>query len=116
MGDRRGTSWNSQFPFVNCLALQGKARLAPGSDSSNFRGNPAVAPPGRAGRRGAAGRIRANMRALRLLRIVHTIGRFGLDEFLPRRGMPLARWGFRAGYPAVSRARPRGERLRLALE
>ena len=56
------------------------------------------------------------MRALRLLRIVHTIGRFGLDEFLPRRGMRLARWGFRLGYPAVSRARPRGERLRLALE
>jgi ubiquinone biosynthesis protein len=56
------------------------------------------------------------MRALRLLRIVHTIGRFGLDEFLPRRGLAPLRWGFRLGYPAASRGRSRGERLRLALE
>ena len=56
------------------------------------------------------------MRALRLLRIVHTIGRFGLDEFLPRRGLAPLRWGFGLAYPAVSRGRPRGERLRLALE
>jgi ubiquinone biosynthesis protein len=56
------------------------------------------------------------MRAQRLLRIVHTIGRFGLDEFLPRRGAPALRWGFRIAYPFVSRERPRGERLRLALE
>ena len=55
------------------------------------------------------------MRALRLLRIVHTIGRFGLDEFLPRRGAGPLRWGFRLGYPMVSRARPRGERLRLVI-
>ena len=56
------------------------------------------------------------MRALRLLRIVHTIGRFGLDEFLPRRRARAFRWGLRAAYPGVSRARPRGARLRLALE
>ena len=56
------------------------------------------------------------MRALRLLRIVHTIGRFGLDEFLPRRGAAVLRWGFGLGYPFVRRERPRGERLRLALE
>ena len=56
------------------------------------------------------------MGALRLLRIVHTIGRFGLDEFLPRRGLAPVRWGYRLGYPRASRQRPRGERLRLALE
>ena len=53
------------------------------------------------------------MRALRFLRIVHTVGRFGLDEFLPRRGLAgLAR----ALHFWAPRARPRGERLRLALE
>ena len=45
------------------------------------------------------------MRALRLLRVLHTLGRFGLDEFLP----------FRIPVPAADRTRPRGERLRLAL-
>ena len=56
------------------------------------------------------------MRAFRLLRIVHTIGRFGLDDFLPRRGAAALRWALRTAYPFASRERPRGERLRLALE
>src|SRR5258708_6689515 len=56
------------------------------------------------------------MRSLRLLRIVHTIGRYGLDEFLPRRGGTLARLFFRVGYFGSPDARGRGVRLRLALE
>ncbi len=56
------------------------------------------------------------MRSLRLLRIVHTIGRFGLDEFLPRSGNALPRLLFRAAYVGSRDARPRGVRLRLALE
>jgi len=56
------------------------------------------------------------MRSLRLLRIVHTIGRFGLDEFLPRRGNALARLVFRGAYFWSRGTRARGERLRLALE
>ncbi len=56
------------------------------------------------------------MRSLRLLRIVHTIGRYGLDEFLPRRGGTLARLFFRVGYFGSRDARGRGVRLRLALE
>jgi ubiquinone biosynthesis protein len=55
------------------------------------------------------------MRALRLLRIVDTIGRYGLDEFLPRRGV-AARSFFGALYSWRRDPRPRGERLRLALE
>ena len=55
------------------------------------------------------------MRALRLLRIVDTIGRFGLDEFLPRRGV-VARAFFGALRFWRPAAGPRGERLRLALE
>jgi ubiquinone biosynthesis protein len=54
------------------------------------------------------------MRVLRFLRIVHTIGSYRLDEFMPRRG------GLRllvaAAYSWRSASRPRGERLRLALE
>ena len=53
------------------------------------------------------------MRALRFLRIVHTVGRFRLDEFLPSAGL---RAFFGAAYFWASRARPRAERLRLALE
>jgi ubiquinone biosynthesis protein len=56
------------------------------------------------------------MRALRFLRIAHTIGRFGLDEFLPRRGAAWLRWPLRLAYAGADRTRPRGERLRLALE
>jgi ubiquinone biosynthesis protein len=55
------------------------------------------------------------MRSLRLLRIVHTIGRYRLDQFLPRRGA-LARLLFRVGYFWSRDARGRGVRLRLALE
>jgi ubiquinone biosynthesis protein len=56
------------------------------------------------------------MRALRLTRIVHTIGRYGLDEFLPKRGTRLARLPFTLFYFGRDRSRPRAERLRLALE
>jgi ubiquinone biosynthesis protein len=56
------------------------------------------------------------MPALRFLRIVDTIGRYGLDEFLPRRGGAWLRFPFRLGYFWAGRSRPRGERLRLALE
>ncbi|HEY4998477.1 MAG TPA: ubiquinone biosynthesis regulatory protein kinase UbiB, partial [Usitatibacter sp.] len=55
------------------------------------------------------------MRALRFLRIVDTIGRHGLDEFLPGRGV-VARAYFGTFYFWRDRSRPRGERLRLALE
>jgi len=53
------------------------------------------------------------MRALRFLRIVHTVGRFRLDEFLPSATLRAA---FGAAYFWSGRERPRGERLRLALE
>ena len=56
------------------------------------------------------------MPALRLLRIVDTIGRYGLDEFLPRRGGALLRFPLRTGYFWADRSRPRAVRLRLALE
>ena len=56
------------------------------------------------------------MPALRFLRIVDTIGRYGLDEFVPRRGGAWLRFPFRLGYFWAGRSRPRGERLRLALE
>jgi ubiquinone biosynthesis protein len=57
------------------------------------------------------------MPALRSLRIVHTIGRYGLDEFVPRRGAAvLLGLPLRIAYAGVDRSRPRGERLRLALE
>jgi ubiquinone biosynthesis protein len=55
------------------------------------------------------------MRALRLLRIVSTIGRYGLDEFLPRRGV-LSRALFGSFRLWRDPSGPRGERLRLALE
>jgi ubiquinone biosynthesis protein len=57
------------------------------------------------------------MRLLRFLRIVHTIGRYGLHEFAPRRAVGrLIRFLFGAGYFWRERSRSRGERLRLALE
>src|SRR5690349_16157637 len=55
------------------------------------------------------------MRALRFLRIVHTIGRYGLDEFLPSR-VGLLRPAFATGFFWRDVSRPRAERLRLALE
>jgi len=56
------------------------------------------------------------MRAPRLTRIVHTIGRYGLDEFLPGRGGRLLRAIFAVAFFRRDLARPRAERLRLALE
>ena len=56
------------------------------------------------------------MRAPRITRIVHTIGRYGLDEFLPERGLRPLRWLFAAAFFWRDRSRPRAERLRLALE
>ena len=56
------------------------------------------------------------MRVLRFLRIVHTIGSYGLDEFLPRRGSSVLRFFFRTAYFWRNVSRERGERLRLALE
>ncbi len=53
------------------------------------------------------------MRAFRLLRIVHTIGRYGLDEYVPGRWVRAA---FGLGYFWRDRTRARAERLRLALE
>jgi len=53
------------------------------------------------------------MRAFRFLRIVHTVGRFRLDEFLPRPGLRAL---FGLLYFWAGGARPRGARLRLALE
>ena len=56
------------------------------------------------------------MRFFRLLRIIHTIGRFGLDEFFVGPGLGLLRLFLRIAYFWAERSRPRGERLRLALE
>src|SRR3954470_1155377 len=56
------------------------------------------------------------MRALRLLRILRAAGRHGLGEFLPRRGMALPRALLALLSLGADRSRPRGERLRLALE
>src|SRR5258708_8401146 len=57
------------------------------------------------------------MRALRLLRIVHTIGAYRLDEFVPRRGGSGAlRLAIGVLYGWRRPAQPRGVRLRLALE
>ena len=56
------------------------------------------------------------MRALRFLRIVHTIGRYRLDEFAPRRGAGWVGLFFGTFYAGSERASPRAVRLRLALE
>ncbi len=56
------------------------------------------------------------MRTLRALRIVRAIGRHGLDEFLPGRGAAVPRLLLALADPVRDRSRPRGERLRLALE
>jgi ubiquinone biosynthesis protein len=56
------------------------------------------------------------MRALRFLRIVHTIGRYRLDDVVDERSGGWVRAALSLGYFWVDRSRPRGERLRLALE
>ena len=56
------------------------------------------------------------MRVLRVLRIVHTIGRYGLDEFIPGPGSGLIRLLFRVAFFGRRTAATRGERLRRALE
>ena len=56
------------------------------------------------------------MRILRVIRIVHTIGRYGLDEFIPGRSGAVLRVAFRAAFFWRDRTRARAERLRLALE
>jgi ubiquinone biosynthesis protein len=53
------------------------------------------------------------MRFFRFLRIVHTVGRFRLDEFIPS---AFLRAFFGVAWFWAGRGRPRGERLRLALE
>ena len=54
------------------------------------------------------------MRVFRLLRILSTIGRHGLDEFLAGRGLGIVRLGFRVAFFWADRSGPRGERLRVA--
>ncbi|MGZ5649578.1 MAG: ubiquinone biosynthesis regulatory protein kinase UbiB [Usitatibacter sp.] len=56
------------------------------------------------------------MGATRFIRIVHTIGRYGLDEFIPARGGGALRLLYALGYFWCDRSLPRGQRLRLALE
>ncbi len=56
------------------------------------------------------------MRTLRVLRIVHTIGRYGLDEFVPGPGRGLIRFAFRLLFFWRDPSPLRGERLRRALE
>jgi ubiquinone biosynthesis protein len=56
------------------------------------------------------------MRVLRFIRIVHTIGRYGLDEFIANRTGRILRLFFGAFYFLRDTSRPRAERLRLALE
>ncbi|HZZ93455.1 MAG TPA: ubiquinone biosynthesis regulatory protein kinase UbiB [Usitatibacter sp.] len=56
------------------------------------------------------------MRVLRFLRIVHTIGRYRLDEFAPARGAAWLRALLSVLYSGADRSVPRAVRLRLALE
>ena len=56
------------------------------------------------------------MRVRRFLRIFNTIGTYGLDEFLPASGAPGLRLALRTLYFWRDTSRPRGERLRVALE
>ncbi len=56
------------------------------------------------------------MRFFRLLRILSTIGRHGLDEFIVGRGSSLVRFAFRVAYFWADRSGPRGVRLRIALQ
>src|SRR5258706_15653063 len=56
------------------------------------------------------------MRIRRFLRIFSTIGAHGLDEFLPPGSAPALRLIMRAAFFWRDTSRPRGERLRCALE
>jgi ubiquinone biosynthesis protein len=56
------------------------------------------------------------MRIRRFLRIFNTIGAHGLDEFLPRGSARALRFLMRGAYFWRDTSRPRGERLRVALE
>jgi ubiquinone biosynthesis protein len=56
------------------------------------------------------------MRFFRFLRIVSTVGRYGLDEFLAGGGKAWLRIPFRVLFFWRDASAPRGERLRLALE
>src|SRR3982750_2980860 len=56
------------------------------------------------------------MRIRRFLRIFHTIGAQGLDEFLPRGTAPFSRGFVRSAYFWRDASRPRARRLREALE
>jgi ubiquinone biosynthesis protein len=56
------------------------------------------------------------MRIRRFLRIFKTIGAHGLDEFLPGRSAPALKASMRAAFFWRDTSRPRGERLRVALE
>jgi ubiquinone biosynthesis protein len=56
------------------------------------------------------------MRFFRVLRILFTIGRHGLDEFLVGRGLGIVRLAYRALFFWADRSGPRGVRLRVALQ
>ena len=56
------------------------------------------------------------MRIRRFLRIFNTIGAHGLFEFLPRGSAPALRWFMGSAFFWRDTSRPRGERLRVALE
>jgi ubiquinone biosynthesis protein len=56
------------------------------------------------------------MRVLRVIRIVHTIGRYGLDEYVPGPAGRLTRFIFGLFFFWRDISAPRGERLRRALE
>jgi len=56
------------------------------------------------------------MRVFRVLRIVRTIGHFGLDEFIPGPRAGLIRFLFAVAFFSRDISAPRGERLRRALE
>jgi ubiquinone biosynthesis protein len=56
------------------------------------------------------------MRVLRVFRILHTVGRFGLDEFIPGPASGLIRVLFSAAFFWRDTSATRGERLRRALE
>ncbi len=56
------------------------------------------------------------MRFFRFLRILSTVGRHGLDEFIVGRGTAPVRWAFRAAFFWADRSGPRGVRLRTALQ
>src|SRR2546421_10194303 len=56
------------------------------------------------------------MRIRRFLRIFNTIGTHGLDEFVPRGAAAPLKMSMRAAFFWRDTSRPRGERLRVALE